>query len=84
MSQAHIAAFKSQTLALIETLRLKPSEVVGLGLTLAASYALGHGISRAAVAEALGESFENAEASRPGIVEPRVGPSGAAEKGGRS
>jgi hypothetical protein len=75
MTQAHIAVFKSKTLALIDTLHFTPSEVVGLGLSLAASYALTSGISRSAVAEALEESFDAAEAWLPGIVEPKGEPS---------
>ncbi len=38
MTRANIAAFKAKTVALIDVLKLTSEEVVGLGLTLAASY----------------------------------------------
>ena len=68
-NQARVAVFKSQAVALIEQLHFTPSEVVGLGLSLAASYALPAGISRDAVRRALDESLDAAEAKAPGIVE---------------
>ena len=68
MTQAHIAAFKSKTLALIDTLHLTASEVIGLGLSLAASYAVTAGVSREATATALADSFELVDASLPGIA----------------
>ena len=68
MSQAHIAVFKSKTLALIDVLHLSPEEVIGLGLSLAASYAVTAGIGREATATALAESFELVDASLPGIA----------------
>ena len=68
MTQAHIAAFKSKTLALIDTLHLTAPEVIGLGLSLAASYAVTAGISRDATATALTDSFELVDGNLPGIV----------------
>ena len=62
MSQAHIAAFKSKTLALIDTLHLTDSEVVGLSLSLAVAYAVADGISRADLARALDETLTTTEA----------------------
>jgi hypothetical protein len=69
MRQALIAAFKSKTLALIDTLHLKHNEVVGLALSLAASYALIGGISRQHLVDALVKSMDAAEAKLPGIVD---------------
>ena len=68
MTRANCAAFKSKTLALIDELHLSPEEVVGLGLSLAASFAVAKGITQGAVAEALTESFAAAHANLPGIV----------------
>ena len=68
MSQAHIAAFKSKTLALIDTLHLTAPEVIGLGLSLAASYAVTAGVSQEAATIALVESFDLVDAKLPGIV----------------
>ena len=60
MSTARIAAFKSKTLALIDTLHFTPDEVVGLGLTLAVAHALPAGIGAAALHAALDQSFDAA------------------------
>lgn len=65
---AHYPAFKSQTLALIDQLHLTPEEVIGLGLSLAASYTVTHGFRQAAVADALEASFTVAKQGLPGIV----------------
>jgi hypothetical protein len=46
MTRANIAAFKSRTLALIDTLHLSPGEVVELGLQLAASHSAKAGLDR--------------------------------------
>lgn len=67
MNIAGIAAFKAQSIALIDRHRLIPAEVVGLGLSMAASYALTNGISRKVVRRALEDSFARAEAGLPGI-----------------
>jgi hypothetical protein len=67
MGAAGIAAFKAQSVALIDRHHLAPAEVVGLGLSMAASYALTNGISREAVRKALEESFVRAEAGLPGV-----------------
>lgn len=75
MTQAHIAVFKSKTLALIDTLHLSPQEVIGLGLSLAASYAVTAGVSRETTATALVDSFNAVDAKLPGIVMVKGGPS---------
>lgn len=67
MSAAGVAAFKAQSVALIDRHHLTAAEVVGLGLSMAASYALTNGLSRDAVRQALEESFARAEAGLPGI-----------------
>jgi hypothetical protein len=67
VSAAGVAAFKAQSAALIDRHHLTPPEVVGLGLSMAASYALTNGISQAAVRQALEDSFARAEAGLPGI-----------------
>ena len=63
MSQAHHAAFKAKTLALIDTLHLTDGEVVGLSLSLAVAYAVAGGISRADLARALDETVTTTEAN---------------------
>ena len=67
MSAAGVAAFKAQSAALIDRHHLSPPEVVGLGLSMAASYALTNAISLEVVRRALEESFQRAEAGFPGI-----------------
>ena len=51
MNRANIAAFKSKTVALIDTLHLTDDEVIGLALTLAASY--GKGLARSQLRDML-------------------------------
>ena len=67
--RANIAVFKSKTLALIDTLKLEPGDVVGLGLTLAVSYAITSGIRPDALHAMLDQSLADASAdAEPGIL----------------
>ena len=67
MNRANIAIFKSKTVALIDTLHLTDDEVIGLALTLAASY--GKGLARTQLRDMLDASINQLDKAAAAVVE---------------
>ena len=71
MSRTNIPVFKSKTVALIDTLHLTDNEVIGLALTLAASY--GKGLARTQLHDMLDASINHLDEAAAAAVEGHSG-----------